>query len=123
MAAPQPHPSTDILSVTSPKFNSVYKVGHKVPVKISIVNGTKSEFYKKNPKVELYLQKNIHLPLLNVHLGSVRARTLHKDGFEFKVKAKYLIKEQSNVPFRVRASFDLGARSGFVDSPSFKLVK
>ncbi|KAF8932785.1 hypothetical protein EDD21DRAFT_373908 [Dissophora ornata] len=123
LASPPPHPSTNILSVTSPTFDSVYHVGQDVHVKISIVNGTAGALYKANPKVNILLQKNIRLPLLNVQVGSISARTLYHDGFKFKVDKKYLIKEQANVPFRVRTSFDLGTLGGFADSPSFKLVK
>ncbi|KAF9350042.1 hypothetical protein BGX26_011732 [Mortierella sp. AD094] len=121
LASP-PHPSTDF-SVISPKRNSVYHVGQEVLVMISIVNGTASNLYGVNPKVNIYLQKNIALPELNVVVGTVTARSLYKNGFKFKVDKKYLIKEQANVPFRVRASWETMERAGFNDSPSFKLVE
>ncbi|KAF9994266.1 hypothetical protein BGZ79_000982 [Entomortierella chlamydospora] len=109
--------------VTSPKKNSVYHVGQEVPVKISIVNGTRGNLYRVNPSLTIYLQKDIPLPDLNVVVGNVRARTLYKNGYKFKVDKKYLIKQQSNVPFRIRASWETMERAGFADSAPFQLKK
>ncbi|KAF9580930.1 hypothetical protein BGW38_002228 [Lunasporangiospora selenospora] len=120
LAAPPPPQATDILQVTIPKTGAIYKVGDYIPVHVKLVNGTSSEIYKKNPKIRLTIQKAVRLPLLNVRLGEVRARTLAKDGFKFLAKKEYLIKEQPTAKFRVRASFDT-PRGGYVDSGRFDI--
>ncbi|KAG0197788.1 hypothetical protein BGX28_008709 [Mortierella sp. GBA30] len=123
LASPPAHPATDVLSVTSPKYYSVYRVGKPIPVKVTFVNGTENALYKANSEVRIIIQKNIRYPQLSTQVGSVRAQTLYKNGFSFLAKEEYLIKEQANVPFRVRVSFDYPGRFGFADSDSFKIVK
>ncbi|KAG0307304.1 Dcp1p-Dcp2p decapping enzyme complex alpha subunit [Dissophora globulifera] len=105
------------------KHNAVYHVGDQVNVRISIVNGTSGALYRANPEITILLQKDIRLPALNVQVGKIRARELFHNGFRFRVRSRYLIREQANVPYRVRTSFDLGRRSGFADSASFRLVR
>ncbi|KAF9433422.1 hypothetical protein BGZ76_009480 [Entomortierella beljakovae] len=110
LASPPARPATDIFSVTSPVHNSVYKVGQLIKVKASFVNGTSGYLYKANPPVKIIIQKNIRYPQLNEVVGTVSARTLYRNGFKFKVQKKFLIKEQANIPFRVRASFQAKER-------------
>ncbi|KAF9357676.1 hypothetical protein BGX26_003306 [Mortierella sp. AD094] len=102
LASPPPPPATDILSVSQPQRGSVYRVGQDILVKIKIVGGVDSELYKRNPKITLYIQKDIQL---NKVVGTVSACTLATTGFKFPAKKTFLIKEQPNIPFRVRASF------------------
>ncbi|KAG0266102.1 hypothetical protein BG011_003310 [Mortierella polycephala] len=120
-AAPPPPQATDLLSVTSPSLNDDYKVGEIIHVQISLVNGTSGVIYQENPEMNIHIQKDIRFPKLNVKLGTVSATTLYNDGFEFKALKSYLIKEQANVPFRVRVSFHIPDRTGYVDSAPFKL--
>ncbi|KAF9897376.1 hypothetical protein BX616_005709 [Lobosporangium transversale] len=121
LASPPPKPSRDIFSVTSPEYESVYRVGQYVPVAISIVNGTEGYLYQKNPSMRITIQKNIRYPNLNERVGEISARELYHSGFRFKVKKAYLIETQKTVPFRVRVSFSAEPRGGFNDSPSFRL--
>ncbi|KAF9182866.1 Dcp1p-Dcp2p decapping enzyme complex alpha subunit [Haplosporangium sp. Z 767] len=122
-AAPPPPQATDLLSVTSPSLDDVYKVGETICVRISLVNGTSGVIYQENPKMNILIQKDIRYPKLNVKLGSVSASTLYNDGFKFRALKKYLIKEQANVPFRVRVSFSIPDRTGYVDSAPFRLLE
>ncbi|KAG0328942.1 Dcp1p-Dcp2p decapping enzyme complex alpha subunit [Dissophora globulifera] len=109
--------------VRKARHNAVYHVGDQIDVRISIVGGTSGALYRANPEITILLQKDIRLPALNVQVGKIRARELFHNGFRFRVKSRYLIREQANVPYRVRTSFDLGRHSGFADSASFRLVR
>ncbi|KAF7721338.1 hypothetical protein EC973_004856 [Apophysomyces ossiformis] len=118
LARPPPPPTRDILVLTQPT-SGTYKVGDELHVKADIKN---EDFKKKNPKVDLYIQKSIQYPQLNEHLGSIHAKDLAGKGFKATIKKEWLIKKQANIAFRVRAHWD-SPKSGYVDSDSFKLLK
>ncbi|KAK3829728.1 MAG: hypothetical protein J3R72DRAFT_456483 [Linnemannia gamsii] len=122
-AKPPPKPATDIVVVTSPQVNKVYKVGDTITVKVSLPGGKKNILYKANTPIDLSIQKLIPRPNLNEDLGTVPARTLSTTGFKFVALQEYIIDTQVNIPWRVRAHFDHPSRSGFSDSRGFKIVK
>ncbi|KAF9903860.1 hypothetical protein EC991_003237 [Linnemannia zychae] len=123
LAAPAPPPATDIIVVTEPIVDSVYKVGDEITVKVSLPGGKNNILYKANTPIKLTIQKLIPKPNLNEYIDTVPARTLATTGFKFVALEKYIIDTQVNIPWRVRASFSHPSRSGYSDSRGFKIVK
>ncbi|GJJ73286.1 hypothetical protein EMPS_05644 [Entomortierella parvispora] len=79
------------LTLTNPKQNAVFHVNDNVLVKATVTGGKSSELYKKNPVVQLTLQKNLAHPGPSSPLGSTHIRDLVDHGFTFKVLKKYLV--------------------------------
>ncbi|KAF9199124.1 hypothetical protein BGZ49_010804 [Haplosporangium sp. Z 27] len=121
LASPPPPPSKNF-TVTSPKYNKVYHVGDEIPVRIS-VSDLKGDLYLSNPVFNVWIQKDIRFPDLNEKVGQLRLQTLYKEGYKFKAKKEYLIKQQANVPFRVRVNYETMERAGYSDSPAFQIKK
>lgn len=115
-----PVPQSPLLRLTSPAHESTYYVGDEVHVKVTFVGGSKNVLLNEDTKIDFWIQKSIRYPLLNDPLGVISAKDLAKHGFKFKVDKKFLIKEQANVPFRVRAHFE-GSQPGYDDTASFHL--
>ncbi|CAO3574032.1 unnamed protein product [Mortierella alpina] len=113
-AGPPPPPAHDIMVVTGPSASN-YTVGEELVAEAYIRSAA---FRKANPKVNISIQKSIRYPQLNVRLGSIRAKKLEKPGFKFTLKKEWLIKEQKNVPFRIRVSWT-EPKSGYQDSEDF----
>ncbi|KAK3819082.1 MAG: hypothetical protein JOS17DRAFT_756938 [Linnemannia elongata] len=121
--ASRPPPPSKLLIVTSPVFNSSYKVGEKINVKVKLAGGKNNILYKDNTPIDVIIQKKISMPNLNVKIATVPARVLADKGFKFVAKKEYIIPTQTGVKWRVRVHFDHGAESGFADSDGFVIVK
>ncbi|KAG0271815.1 hypothetical protein BGZ95_000319 [Linnemannia exigua] len=113
----------NIIIVTEPTVEAVYKVGDEITVKVSLPGGESNILYQADTPIKLSLQKLIPRPNLNVVLDSVPARTLATTGYTFVALEEYIIDTQVNIPWRIRASFHHTSRSGYVDSRGFKIVK
>ncbi|KAF8944461.1 hypothetical protein BGZ47_004206 [Haplosporangium gracile] len=123
-AAPPPPPATDLIVVTDPAFETVYKVGQKITVKVKLPGGVNNILYKDNTPIEVILQKKISMPNLNVKIATVPARVLASaKGYQFVAKKEYVIPTQTSVKWRVRVHFDHPTRSGYSDSDGFVIVK
>lgn len=118
LAGPPPPPAHDIMVVTGPNADN-YTVGEELVATAYI----RSQAFKKaNPEVTISIQKSIRYPQLNVRLGKIRARKLEKPGFKFTLKKEWLIKEQKNIPFRIRVSWSK-PKGGYQDSEDFYFHK
>ncbi|KAF9979899.1 hypothetical protein BGZ65_005847, partial [Modicella reniformis] len=114
MAIPAPIPN--IMDIISPDENE-YSVGTSLSVQVTIRN---EEFRLVDPEVRIRIQKSADFPMLNELVGTTRARILEDVGFKFPIKKEWLIKEQANIPFRIRVSWDY-PRGGYQDSGNFDL--
>ncbi|KAF9996439.1 hypothetical protein BGZ65_007968 [Modicella reniformis] len=119
VATPPPPPSDDIMIVISPSYGN-YTVGDELYVRANILS---KMFKERNPVLTISIQKSIRYPKLNEEIGNIRARFLEdSSGFMFLLKKKWLIKEQSSVPFRIRVSWS-APKSGYQDSEDFYFHK
>ncbi|KAF9944468.1 hypothetical protein BGZ65_012013, partial [Modicella reniformis] len=109
-------PAHDIMVMTSPSHGN-YTVGTTLYIQAYI----RSEKFKKaNAEVRIRIQKSTNYPMLNVLLGTSCASVLKDHGFKFKLKKEWLIKQQKNIPFRMRVSWDY-PKGGYQDSEDFYL--
>ncbi|KAG0049114.1 hypothetical protein BGZ83_006032 [Gryganskiella cystojenkinii] len=114
--------SLNHLTLTSPKQDDVYQVGDIIHVKANLQGGTKSELWKKNPKVKLTLRKNLAHPGGEDIVGYVYVRDLVHDGFKFKVLKKYLVISK-RTSYSVLASWEDQGAAQSTESGVFKLEK
>ncbi|KAG0224871.1 hypothetical protein BGW42_004824 [Actinomortierella wolfii] len=122
LAAPPP-PQSKLFKLDRPAEGTTYKVGQQIQVHATSKGGKKSEIYKKNPDVKLLVQTTISLPDVNeIVADKVPYRTLADKGFRFKVKEEYL-STRPTASYRVRASFYVDGKHGYVDSPHYYLKK
>ncbi|KAG9063974.1 hypothetical protein KI688_004088 [Linnemannia hyalina] len=121
--AKPPPPPSNLITVTSPVFDSVYKVGKKITVKVKLTGGVHNVLYKDNTPIDIIIQKSIPMPNLNVKIATVPARVLADKGFKFVAKKEYIIPTQTGIRWRIRVSFDHSPQSGYSDSAGFFIVK
>jgi hypothetical protein len=122
MASPEPPKARKDMRITHPTTGNIFKVGETFTVKAKIMN---EKLKKKDPKVTIYIQKNVRYPLVNDRLDNnrVHAHVLRsKEGFKVKVLAKWIIDSQVNVGYRIRIGWKANG-GGYVDSRPFKIVK
>ncbi|KAF9970547.1 hypothetical protein BGZ73_006734 [Actinomortierella ambigua] len=119
--APPPPPSK-LFKLDNPEQDALFRIGQKVRVHALTAGGSNSEIYKKNPEVRLIVQTAIRLPDVNVEVAKVSYRALADKGIDFKVKKTHLSKNPK-LAYRVRASFYLDGKHGYVDTARFHLAK
>lgn len=93
-----------------------YTVGDILTAKAKITTAVR----RANPLVKVIMQKKATLPLVNEHIGDIRARDLASKGFKVKLLKRWLIKEQGG-QFRIRINWKAGEGfdGGFNDSEGF----
>ncbi|KAF9994100.1 hypothetical protein BGZ65_010298, partial [Modicella reniformis] len=60
---------------------------------------------KANPYVMIRIQEHTKHPMVNDIMGSIHVRDLENEGLRFRLKKKWLVREQANIPFRIRVSW------------------
>ncbi|KAF9353403.1 hypothetical protein BGX34_011581 [Mortierella sp. NVP85] len=94
-----------------------YTVGDIITAKAKLTKAAR----KANPMVKVIMQKKATLPLVNEHIGDIRAKDLASKGFKVKLEKRWLIKEQGGL-FRIRINWKAGngIEGGFNDSEGFR---
>ena len=110
------------LTLTNPKQNAVYHLDDEVLIKAKVAGGKFSELYKKNPKVQLTLRKNLAHPIAGEPVGSAHVRDLVDHGIKFKVLKKYLV-ISSKTSYYVLASYKDQGTTETTESGVFDLKK
>ncbi|KAF9144783.1 hypothetical protein BG015_012098 [Linnemannia schmuckeri] len=119
-AAPAP-PASKLFRIENPEEGDVFLPSYDIYVHTETDDGANSYIFKKNPDVLVTIQTNIPKPDLNVDIITVPYRTLHGHGIFFKAKKEWFRPDKPNTRFRIRASFKVDGKHGYVDSSSFYL--